>query len=75
MGQNDDDFENGSPRIDENERTRELTSNSSPPCSPHIKGDACDLNLEYWLANDNNEGSKKDKGSLKTAFKSVLIAR
>ena len=75
MGQNEEEFDPSSPRLEELEKTREFNTGGSPPCSPHIRGDACDLNLEYWLAKDDAEGSKKDKGTLKTAFKSVLIAR
>ncbi|CAI4227090.1 unnamed protein product [Auanema sp. JU1783] len=61
--------------------------NYSPPCSPHTRLDAREMNVEYWIgrehSNDSvlsynsNINSKKDhnKGSLKTAFRSLMISR
>ncbi|CAJ0590102.1 unnamed protein product [Cylicocyclus nassatus] len=72
------------------ERERECSAglSSSPPNSPHIRTDAHEMHVEYWLGRDqSNENfnaanatstpnSKKDgKGSMKATFRTLVITR
>ncbi|KAL6742661.1 hypothetical protein Aduo_015790 [Ancylostoma duodenale] len=73
-------------------RDREYSAglSSSPPNSPHIRSDAHEMHVEYWLGRDpSNENvnvigaqsltpnSKKDlcKGSMKATFRTLVITR
>ncbi|VDM74077.1 unnamed protein product, partial [Strongylus vulgaris] len=74
------------------DRDREYSAglSSSPPNSPHIRTDAHEMHVEYWLGRDqSNENfnatnaqsltpnSKKDlsKGSMKATFRTLVITR
>lgn len=73
-------------------RDREYSTgiSNSPPNSPHIRADAREMHVEYWLGRDpSNENvnmlashivtpnSKKDgsKGSIKASFRTLVITR